>query len=77
MEKIRACRIYLNRTQKEFARDLGVPLRSLQRWEQGQNKTPDIVLRYVSERYGIKDRLIMDLINSPEKPRARSSGMDG
>lgn len=36
-------------TQEEFAKKYSIPVRTLQRWEQGQNNPPEYIIKLIQE----------------------------
>lgn len=72
MTLIRAYRIYLNRTQNEFAQMISTPLSTYQKWEQGQHKPPKLVIRYIENTYHLRPELVADWLSLPSAPRAKS-----
>lgn len=47
MESIKELRKSIDLSQSQFAREFDIPLRTLQRWEQGQNKTPEYIIALI------------------------------
>lgn len=52
-DRLRQCRLFLKRTQEEFAYDLGVSRTVLENWESGDNCPRPIAVDRVRTKHGI------------------------
>ena len=51
---IKEIRAILNWTQKEFCKYYGIPLRTLQHWENGDRKPPKYLINIILENLKLK-----------------------
>lgn len=71
MNEIRAYRLLLNLSQKEFAKEIGINVRILQRVEQEKRSDP-LLLYYVRNRYQIFSREVVEMkMTDPGKGRVK------
>lgn len=54
---IKALRSQTNLSQSKFANAVGIPVRTIQKWEQGERVPPDYVVKLI-EYFLKKERLI-------------------
>ena len=55
---IKALRLHTNLSQSKFADVVGIPVRTIQKWEQGERTPPDYVVTLIE--YFLKNERLID-----------------